>query len=243
MAHGMARVKLMPRLLALVAAAAAIMLAAAAANAQTAPGTPGALIYGTMGSVTVDGTATNDAEIVATDANGMTFNAAWDTAGWSVEVTANSEISFTVNGAPVSETVTSGRAGSVGNPVTLVAVSAMDNGAMPGDDSAMPGDDGNGDDLLGTADDNGSMPADDGDDLLATGDDDAMPGDDSAMPGDDDAMPSDGDGMTQMPVGGTGGLLGQGAGTDAWVFGMSGVLVLLGLAGAFAAHRKVTHTA
>ena len=45
--------------------------------------------------------------------------------------------------------------------------------------------------------------------------------------------------MSQMPVGGTGGLLGQGSGTDAWVFGLSGALVLLGLVGAFAAHRKV----
>ena len=250
----------MPRLLALVAAAAAIMLAAAA-SAQTAPGTPGALIYGGNGTVTLDGTATNGAAIVATDANGASFNAAWDTAGWSVEVTPNSEISFTVNGQPVADSVNSGRAGSV-QSATLSATTPApepepeaDNGDLLGDDgddagdgSMMGGDDGDGngsDDLLGDDgdegdllgdEDDGSMMGDDGDSSMSDGDSTSMMGDGSE--GDDDGS------MSQLPVGGTGGLLGAGSGTDAWVFGLSGALVLLGLAGAFAAHRKTTaHTA
>lgn len=247
----------MPRLLALVAAAAAIALAAAAAGAQTAPGTPGALIYGGNGSVTLDGTAVNGADITATDANGVAFEAAWDTAGWSVEVTANSQISFTVNGEPVADPVASGRAGSV-QSATLAAATAApaDNGDLLGDDgddagsddgSMMQGnggDDGDelgdedGGDLLGE-DDNGS------DSMMGDGDSDSMMGDDDngAMMGDGGSDEGDDSSMSQMPVTGTGGLLGAGNGTDAWVFGLSGALVLLGLAGAFAAHRKATHTA
>ena len=254
MAHAMARVR-MPRLLALVAAAAAIALAAAA-SAQTAPGTPGALIYGGNGTVTLDGTAVNGADITATDANGVAFEAAWDTAGWSVEVTANSQISFTVNGQPVADPVASGRAGSV-QSATLAAATPADNGDLLGDeddsgadDGSMMGadgaDDGNGDllgdedggDLLGGDDDNGdSMMGDDSDSMMGDGDDS------DSMMGDGGDAGSDEGSMSQMPVGGTGGLLGAGNGTDAWVFGLSGVLVLLGLAGAFAAHRKTTHTA
>lgn len=245
----------MPRLLALVAAAAAIMLAAAA-SAQTAPGTPGALIYGGNGTVTLDGTATNGAAIVATDANGASFNAAWDTAGWSVEVTPNSEISFTVNGQPVADSVNSGRAGSVQSATLSAATPAPepeadngdllggddgDDGSMMsgdnGDDGAMTGDGSDDGDLLGGDEDDGSMMGDGSDDSMM-GDD----GDSTSMMGDG----SDGDdgSMSQLPVSGTGGLLGAGSGTDAWVFGLSGALVLLGLAGAFAAHRKTTtHTA
>lgn len=251
----------MPRLLALVAAAAAIALAAAAASAQTAPGTPGALIYGLNGSVTVDGTATNGAAIVATDANGATFNAAWDTVGWSVSVTPNSEISFTVNGVPVADTVNSGRAGSaIRGGITLVAVTPepepeAENGDLLGDDgddagdgSMMGGDDGDADgsdDLLGDDGDEGDLLGDEDDgSMMGDGDDSSMSdGDSGSMMGDGGNGDADGS-MSQLPVGGTGGLLGAGSGTDAWVFGLSGALVLLGLAGAFAAHRKTTaHTA
>ena len=251
----------MPRLLALVAAAAAIMLAAAAASAQTAPGTPGALIYGGNGTVTLDGTATNGAAIVATDANGASFNAAWDTAGWSVEVTPNSEISFTVNGQPVADSVNSGRAGSV-QSATLSATTPApepeadngdllggDDGDDAGDGSMMSGDDGDSDadggDLLGDDTDDGSMMSGDEDgSMMGDGDDSSMSdGDSGSMMGDGSDGGDDGS-MSQLPVGGTGGLLGAGSGTDAWVFGLSGALVLLGLAGAFAAHRKTTtHTA
>ena len=247
----------MPRLLALVAAAAAIMLAAAAASAQTAPGTPGALIYGGNGTVTLDGTATNGAAIVATDANGATFNAAWDTAGWSVEVTPNSAISFTVNGQPVADSVNSGRAGSVQSASLSATTPApeAENGDLLGDDgddagdgSMMGGDDGDADgsdDLLGDDGDDGDLLGDEDDgSMMGDGDDSSMSdGDSGSMMGDGGNGDDDGS-MSQLPVGGTGGLLGAGSGTDAWVFGLSGALVLLGLAGAFAAHRKTTaHTA
>ena len=250
MARGMARVKMMPRLLALAAAAAALAFAAATTHAQV-PGTPQAVVWGANGSVTLDGVASDNIAITAM-AGEETFQAQWDANGWFVDVPANTELTFMVgdNGV-VADTVMSPTRGGGFKQVSLAAMSAMDGGDLNGDDtgSMMGGDDGDGGSMMGTGDDGdlegddtGSMMGgdDDGGSMMGTGDDGDLEGDDTgSMMGTDDAMDGDSGSMSQLPVGGTGGLLGQGAGTDAWVFGLSGALVLLGLVGAFAAHRKV----
>ena len=257
MARGMARVKMMPRLLALAAAAAALAFAAATTHAQV-PGTPQAVVWGANGSVTLDGVASDNIAITAM-AGEETFEAQWDANGWFVDVPANTELTFMVgdNGV-VADTVMSPTRGGGFKQVSLAAMSAMDGGDLNGDDGAMMGgDDGDGNGaMMGTGDDDGDLEGDDTGSMMGTeGDDDAMMGTDgddgdllggeddgdtgSMMGTDDDAMDGDSGSMSQLPVSGTGGVLGQGAGTDAWVFGLSGALVLLGLLGAFASHRKV----
>ena len=249
MARGMARVKMMPRLLALAAAAAALAFAAATTHAQV-PGTPQAVVWGANGSVTLNGVASDNIAITAM-AGEETFEAQWDANGWFVDVPANTELTFMVgDDGVVADTVMSPTRGGGFKQVSLAAMSAMDGGDLNGGDdtgSMMGGDDGDGDleggdtgSMMGTGDD-GDLEGDDTGSMMGTGDDGDLEGEDSGsmMGTDDDAMDGDGGSMSQLPVSGTGGVLGQGAGTDAWVFGLSGALVLLGLLGAFAAHRKV----
>ncbi len=255
MARGMARVKMMPRLLALAAAAAALAFAAATTHAQV-PGTPQAVVWGANGSVTLDGVAEDGIAITAM-AGEESFSAQWDDNGWFVDVPANTELTFMVgDGGEVADTVMSPTRGGGFKQVSLAAMTPApapapeedngdilgteddgDNGMMGGDDGdgmSMGTDDGDGTSMMAGDEDGGAMMGTDEGDLEGDADDGgAMMG----MDGDDESM--DEGGMSQMPVGGTGGLLGQGNGTDAWVFGLSGALVLLGLLGAFAAHRKV----
>ena len=120
--------------------------------------------------------------------------------------------------------------------VDEASMSVMEDGADTGPASPSTGMVSGGTDDGASGDDSSMVAGDNGDDLLGDGDDST-----SMMSGDSDG---DDGSMSQLPVSGTGGLLGAGSGTDAWVFGLSGALVLLGLAGAFAAHRKTTtHTA
>ena len=250
MARGMARVKMMPRLLALAAAAAALAFAAATTHAQV-PGTPQAVVWGSNGSVTLNGVASDNIAIVAM-AGEETYTAEWDANGWFVDVPANTELTFMVgDGGEVAETVMSPTRGGGFKQVSLAAMTPApeeDNGSILGTedeggngDSMMGGDDGDGM-SMGTDDGDGTsmMGGDDDGDSMSMGTDEGdLEGDDTAMMGGDEDESMDGGSMSQMPVSGTGGLLGQGSGTDAWVFGLSGALVLLGLLGAFAAHRKV----
>jgi len=233
MAQGMARVRLMPRLLGLAAAAVASLVIAQSALAQGAPQSVPANLYGFNGSVMVDGAPADGATIMAT-AGDATSSATWDSSGWVVEVPANTDVTFTVNGnaatANGAASITSGDQGSL-TPVRLEASTT----AMPADEDAMPsdGEEGAGDTLQpssGTA-----MPSD-GDEA-----DTLQPSGGTTAPADGDAMPSE---ESAMPSGGTGGLLSQGNGSTAWVFGLSGSLVLLGLLGVFAARRREgSHTA
>ena len=251
MARGMARVKMMPRLLALAAAAAALAFAAATTHAQV-PGTPQAVVWGANGSVTLDGVAEDGIAITAM-AGEESFSAQWDDNGWFVDVPANTELTFMVgDGGEVADTVMSPTRGGGFKQVSLAAMTPApapapeeDNGDILGTDEGdngamMGGDDGDGM-SMGTDDGDGtSMMAGDEDGGAMMGTDEGdLEGDDTSMMGTDEGMEDDGGSMSQLPVSGTGGLLGQGNGTDAWVFGLSGALVLLGLLGAFAAHRKV----
>lgn len=235
MAQGMARVRLMPRLLGLAAAAVASLVIAQSALAQGAPQSVPANLYGFNGSVMVDGAPADGATIMAT-AGDATSSATWDSSGWVVEVPANTDVTFTVNGnaatANGAASITSGDQGSL-TPVRLEASTT----AMPADEDAMPseGDEGEGEgDTLQPS--SGTAMSSDGDEA-----DTLQPSGGTTAPAEGDAMPSE---ESAMPSGGTGGLLSQGSGSTAWVLGLSGSLIALGLLGVFAARRRESsHTA
>lgn len=227
----------MPRLLGLAAAAVASLVIAQSALAQGAPQSVPANIYGFNGSVMVDGAPADGATIMAT-AGDATSSATWDSRGWVVEVPANTEVTFTVNGNAATvnggASVTSGDQGSL-LPVRLEAsTTAMPSGE---EDSLQPS---SGDAMPSEGDEGDTLQPSGGTTAMTDGDSDTLqPAGGTAMPSEGDAMPSE---ESAMPSGGTGGLLGESGGSSAWVFGLSGSLIVLGLLGAFAARRRESQT-
>lgn len=232
MAQGMARVRLMPRLAGLAVAAVASLVIAQSAMAQGSPQSVPATVYGFNGSVMVDGAPADGATIIAM-AGEEEIAATWDSQGWALPVPANTMVMFTVNGNAAmvngAASLDSGDEGSLISAMLEVssttAMPADEDTLTPSTGDAMPSD--GDEDTLVPSGGSTAMTDDDEDTLTPAGGD--------AMPADGDAMPSEG---SAMPSGGTGGLLSQGNGADAWAFGLGGGLVLLGVLGAFAAHRS-----
>ena len=239
MARGMARVRLMPRLLGLAAAAVASLLIAQSAMAQGSPQSVPATVYGFNCSVMVDGAPADGATIMAMIGEDE-VSATWDPQGWAVTVPANAMVMFTVNGNAAmvngEDSLNSGDEGSLVSAMleasTAPPPAEEEDTLTPSTGDAMPSE--GEEDTLVPAGEGDAMPSEEEDTLTPAGGD-AMPSEGDAMPSEGDAMPSEG---SAMPSGGTGGLLNQGNGADAWAFGLGGGLVLLGLLGAFAAHRS-----
>lgn len=242
----------MPRLVGLAAAAVASLLIAQSAMAQGSPQSVPATVYGFNGSVMVDGAPADGATIMAMIGE-EEISAVWDPQGWSITVPANAMVMFTVNGNAAmvngEESLSSGDEGSLisamleASTTPPPAPEPEEETLAPSEGDAMPSEGeedtlvmANGGDEAGSEDgtEDTLVPADGGEGSM-TDEDTLVPSDGDAMPSEGDAMPSEG---SAMPSGGTGGLLSQGNGADGWVFGLGGGLVLLGLLGAFAAHRS-----